>query len=71
MSKDIITQQAEKSKKLNELLSGLQNLYKDDVRRVVYLCYELGATTTQVADALGVERNTVSQLYPKKGKNGK
>lgn len=66
MNKRIITQEAERSKKLNELLQGLHDIYKDDVRRAVYLCYELGGTQEQIADALGIARSTVAIKYPKK-----
>lgn len=74
MTRDIITQENERSKKLNELLQGLHDLYKEDVASVVYLCYELDATQEQVAKALGMSRVRVAQLYPKTKKeesNGK
>ena len=65
MSNASIPHKAERSKKLNELLGGLQDLYKDDVKNVIYLCYDLGATVQQVADALGTTKQNVSLLYPK------
>jgi DNA-directed RNA polymerase specialized sigma24 family protein len=71
MKKRIIAQEADRSKKLNELLRGLQDLYKDDVRNTVNLCYQLGATQEQVAQALGTSLSNVKMLYPKNGKEKK
>lgn len=72
MVRDIITHESERSKKLNELLQGLHNLYKQDVENAIALCYELGATQDQIAKALGSPRSTIAIKYPKKGKkNGK
>ncbi len=68
MSKRIITQESERSKKLNDLLQGLHNLYKDDVQNAINLCYELGATQEQISKALGKPRSTIAIQFPKKEK---
>ena len=65
----IITQESDRSKRLNELLQGLHDLYKDDVEQAVYLCYDKGATVEEVAQALGVTKAEVSRKFPKKGKH--
>lgn len=66
MNKHSISHEAERSKKLNGLLQGLHNLYKDDLERVIYLCYDLGGTQEEIAEALGLSRGAVAMKYPKK-----
>lgn len=58
----------EKVLRLNQLLGQLSSFYKDDVKKVVQLCYELGATYEQVADALKTTRQNIHKQYPKEKK---
>lgn len=65
MTNKIISHETNKSRKLNEYLQGLRNLYKDDTANVIQLCYELGATYEQVGNALGITRAEAFRQYPK------
>ncbi len=66
MNKRIITQEPERSKKLNDALESLRNVYEPDVKKLVSLCYKLGATQEQIGDALDLTRSTVSLKYPRR-----
>jgi len=62
-------QEHEKSKKLNQYLQGLKNLYQEDLERVIYYCYkEFNATYQQIGKALGKTKQAVQQQYPKEKK---
>jgi predicted transcriptional regulator len=68
MNKRSIPQEAERSKKLNDALTALRNVYEPDVDSLVRLVYSLGGNQQQIADALGITTSMVSMRYPKKEK---
>ena len=71
MTKRIITQEAARSRRLNEHLQGLKNLYKEDLEKMVYFCYsEFDATYDQIGQALGISRAEAYRQYPKKENHG-
>jgi len=72
MSKKIISHEVENSKKLNEHLQGLKNLFGEPLKNLIYYCYdEFDASYEQIGNALGKSRQAVEQQYPKKGKHGR
>lgn len=64
--KQSITQESEKSRRLNEALEKLRGVYEPDVESLVYLAYRLGGTQEEIANALNTPREVVSKKYPKK-----
>lgn len=71
MTKDIIPQEAERSKKLNEAIALLRSVDQADIKELIYYIYDLGGEQTEIAARLKVSRKTINERYPKKGKDGK
>jgi DNA-directed RNA polymerase specialized sigma subunit len=71
MTNDSIPHKLDKQKLLNELSSKIASAYSEDVKRLIYLCYDNDISQQEIADALGVARSNISMQYPKKGKSGK
>ena len=70
--KKSVPQQNEKQKSLNALFSTISDIYSEETRKLVYLCYKKKITQREIGEALGTTRENVAMLYPKKkGKNGK
>ena len=66
MSHKSIPQEHARSKQLNLHLQGLKNLFEDDLRKMVYYCYEnFDATYADIARALGITDVAVKNKYPK------